>query len=239
MEHAAQWLQEQEEESLRENVPPITPSWLLLQQEFPPIDSTDSSNYPYWLTKRRGITPKGFPFSMTQEEFEKIYLGSSPTMSRANVVNFYNMLINYFNQLDLFHPKHIQNFKEWQKWWGKSLDLVIPKSDLLDEYFSIYFKGSANMTIFDEFKLRELEEKIGPFPERDEEPKMLDLANESSARPLSPYVWDYNVESNYERNARLNRASGKYKRTKKHKKYKKPKKYRKKNGKNTHYKNKH
>jgi hypothetical protein len=188
------------------------------------------------LSKRKGITPKGkFPFSMTEEEFEKIHLGTYPHVSRKEVVNDYRLLVNYFNQLDLLHPMHIKNFEEWKTWWGKSLDLVIPNSDALDEYYSVIFKGSANMTDFEKIKLNLgiLDANVGQFPERDEQPKILDLARESRATPFIPYIFDSNIESNYERYARLNRAGNKYKRTKKYRKSrksrksKKPKKYKK------------
>jgi hypothetical protein len=52
-------------------------------------------------------------------------------------------------------------FKEWKTWWGNSLDIVIPKSELVDEYNSIDFKGDENLTIFDKMKLIELRYKIG------------------------------------------------------------------------------
>jgi hypothetical protein len=228
MEHSAQWLQEQER--LRENRQ--TPSWLLLQQELAPINSIYQSIYFGWLLHRRGTTPNGFPFSMTQEELEKINFGfgSSVTGGRAATINFYNKLVNYFDNLDINNnPIHMDSFKEWKTWWGNSLDIVIPKSELVDEYNSIYFKGDDNLTIFDKMKLIELRYKIGPYPDTIEHPEFLNI-------PRTRFIHNFNIESYYERTARLNRASGKYKRTKKHKKYKKHKK---KNGKNTHHRSKH
>jgi len=232
MEHAAQWLREQEH--LRENRQ--TPAWLLLTQEFAPINSIDSSNYPKWLTIRIGTTPNDFPFSMTLVEFEKIHLGSYPSTTRSTVVNRYYRLINYFNQLDFSQLEHRQNFEDWKTWWKNSLDLIIPKSDLVDEYNSIIFKGYANMTSSEHSRIAELNTKIAPYPERYKEPIMLDLASEPRAFPFIPYVWNFNIESYSDYYKRLNRAGGKYKRTKKQKKYKKHKK---KNGKNTHHRSKH
>ena len=194
------------------------PNWLT-QQELAPVDS---SNYPIWWTKRNGITPNGFPFKMTQEEFEKIYYGSDPTMSRSNVINYYNLVINYFNQLDYSFPPQIKNFNDWKTWWGKSLDLVIPKSDLVDEYNAIFFKGSEHTTFTDTWKLYELERQIYPLPQRDDEPIMFDLASHSRAFPFILNIkWDFNIESNYEKFARMNRGGSKYKKSKKHKKSKK------------------
>jgi hypothetical protein len=120
-------------------------------------------------------------------------------------------------------------FKEWKTWWGNSLDIVIPKSELVDEYNSIDFKGDENLTIFDKMKLIELRYKIGSYPDTIEHPEFLNI-------PRTPFRHNFNIESYFERTARLNRASGKYKRTKKHKKYKKHKK---KNSKNTHHRSKH
>ncbi len=104
MEHAAQWLQEQEHS--RENRQ--TPSWLLLQQELAPINSIYQSIYFGWLLHRRGTTPNGFPFSMTQEELEKINFGfeSSVTGDRPQTINFYNKLNLHFLLLILKMNHH-------------------------------------------------------------------------------------------------------------------------------------
>ena len=227
------------------NSPVSAPNWLT-QQELAPIDS---STYPVWWEKRNGITPNGFHFKMTQEEFEKISYGSEPVMSRPEAINTYNELINYFNQLDYSFPPQIKNFNDWKIWWGKSLDLVIPKSDLVDEYNAILFKGSKHSTFTDTWKLDELETKISPLPRRDAEPIMIDLGSHSRAFPFRPYIWNPNIESNYKYFERMNKASGKYKRTKKQKKSGKSKKlgkskkytkkHKKKNSKNTHNKSKH
>jgi hypothetical protein len=246
MEHAGEWARG-----------PEPPTWLLLAQELAPIepiepidsndsnDSNDSSNYPYWLTIRRGKTRKRYPFSMTLVEYEKIILGTYPatdTIYRSLVVNRYYNIINYFNQLDFSNPVHIQNFEDWQTWWANSLDLIIPYADLVDEYNSIIFKGYDNMTIFDRMKLIELRHKIealggnneSPNPNRYDEPIMLDLDSEPRAIPFIPYVWDLNLESYSDYYKRLNSIGGnKYKRTKKYRKFKKyrkskkPKKYKK------------
>ena len=227
------------------NNPVSAPNWLT-QQELAPVDS---STYPVWWEKRNGITPNDFPFKMTQEEFEKISYGSEPVMSRPDAINKYNELINYFNQLDYSFPPQIKNFNDWKTWWGKSLDLVIPKSDLVDEYNAILFKGSKHSTFTDTWKLDELERQISPLPIRDDEPIMFDLASHSRAVPFKPYEWNPNIESNYKYFERMNKASGKYKRTKKQKKSGKSKKlgkskkytkkHKKKNSKNTHNKSKH
>jgi hypothetical protein len=234
MEHAGQWLRG-----------PEPPTWLLLAQELAPIepidsndsnDSNDSSNYPYWLTIRRGKTRKGYPFSMTLVEYEKIILGTYPAIEtyRSSVVNHYYSLINYFNQLDFSNPVHRQNFEDWQTWWANSLDLIIPYADLVDEYNSIIFKGYDNMTNFEKikFNLGILDANIGPLrgnnggpiPNRYNEPIMLDLASGPRAIPFIPYVSDLNMESYSDYYKRLNSIGGKYKRTKKYRKFKKYKK---------------
>lgn len=56
---------------------------------------------------------------------------------------------------------------------GNSLDIVIPKSELVDEYNSIDFKGDENLTIFDKMKLIELRYKIGSYPDTIEHPNFL------------------------------------------------------------------
>jgi len=188
------------------------PTWLI-QQELAPVGS---STYPIWWNKRNGITPNDFPFKMTQEEFEKISYGSEPVMSRSEAINKYNELINYFNQLDYSFPPQIKNFNDWKIWWGKSLDLVIPKSDLVDEYNAILFKHIDQHTYTDGLKFFRLKRQISPLPIRDVEPIMIDLASHSRAFPFRPYEWNFNIKSNYEYAARMNSGSGKYKRTKKH-----------------------
>jgi len=223
MEHAAQWAKDQEQELIRQTEQTL--SGFLDQQEFSQNDST----YPDRLLQIRRTTNKGFPFSMTLLEYEKIHLGTLPELSRRTVVNMYYMIINYFNQLNFSNPSHINNFMEWQTWWINSLDLILPQADLVDEYNKIIFKGSANMTDFDNFRfnLGILDAKRGPLPYRDDEPTMLDLDSEQRTNPFIPYKQNHNIETYFERHARLqrlqSRGGNKYKRTKKYKKYKKSK----------------
>ena len=121
---------------------------------------------------------------------------------------------------------------EWQTWWINSLDLILPQVDLVDKYNSVILKGS-NMTNFDKFRYNSgiLDANRGPLPFRDDEPIMLDLASEPRTIPFKPYIWNPNIESNYERYERLerldNRAGNKYKRTKKYRKSRKSRKYKK------------
>ena len=228
MEHAALWASYRAQELIRQTEQTLP--GFLDQKEFPQNDP----NYPNRLLQIKRTTNNGFPFSMTLLEYEKIHLGSLPELSRSSVVNKYYELINYFNQLDFSNPSHINNFMEWQTWWIKSLDLILPQADLVDKYNSVIFKGS-NMTKFDNFRynLGILDANRGPLPFRYKEPIMLDLASEPRTIPFIPYKWDPNIETNYDRHERLERlnsrarAGNKYKRTKKYRKSKKSKKSRK------------
>ena len=217
MEHAALWASDRAQELMRQT-----------EQTLPGF--LDQKEFPDRLLQIRRTTNEGFPFSMTLLEYEKIHLGSLPELSRSAVVNKYYMIINYFNQLDFSNPSHINNFMEWQTWWINSLDLILPQADLVAKYNSVMFKGDANMTDFDKFKYNSgmLDAMRGPLPYRDDEPIMLDLASEPRTNTFKPYIWNPNIETNYDRHERLerfnNRAGNKYKRTKKYRKSRKSRK---------------
>ena len=202
------------------------PTWLT-QQELAPVDT---STPPRWLYLRNGKTPNGFDFKMTLEEYKRIHRGSNER-DRAYIINFYNKLINYFNQLDYAKPAQLNNFFEWKTWWGKSLDLVIPKSDLVDEYRAIFYKSDKHKTDEDINNLNRLKSQISPKPVLDPDPTILDLGSHSRFPQFKfvPYEWVDGIEDDLARYTRINRAGNKYKRTKRHKKFRKyNKKYNKK-----------
>ena len=202
--------------------PTSAPTWLT-QQELAPVDT---STPPRWLDLRNGTTPNGFHFKMTLEEYKRIMRGSGPSEGgRIYIINSYYRLINYLNQLDYGKPAQVENFLEWKKWWGKSLDLVIPKSELVDEHKKAFYESydPRHQTFKDFMKLNSLEYQVFPKPVLDPTPPMFDLARHSRFPEFKfiPYEWDENIEGDYAKYTRINRAGNKYKRTKRHKKFKK------------------
>ena len=178
-----------------------SPEWLA-QQELAPVDT---STPPRWLYLRNGITPNGFHFKMTLEEYKRIYRGTND-MDRSGIINLYNHLINYFNQLDYTNQTQLKNFLEWKIWWGKSLDLVIPKSDSVYKYNAIEFKDPAYRTFADNSNLKRLASEIYPKPVLYRTPTFIDLSRESRVVPFIPFKPDFDIEGDHAKYARINRT---------------------------------
>lgn len=194
-----------------------TPDWMQNYEELTPYNP---NIHPEWLKYRSGTTRNGYTFNMTENEFVEIYKGTFPTYKepqnvwkpegtnklntykevisyfsskdcRTRVVYLYKELVNYFNQLDLSKPKELNNFKEWKKWWGDSLELILPKMKLINKFYRVYY----NRSVFDTLRLVNLAAKIYPLPDFPTRPPMLDLTSRSRKPRFIPYIHSYDTET--------------------------------------------